>query len=786
MNFFTKRPFFLLGVFSIAVILLVDRFQISLYPWLILNAILLLFGIQFFKYIQKNGDDYSSRPLFILVIIIIFLVGVRYISVQPVIDQGNIAWYNDTDGRVTLTGWVQSSPDERDGFSNLRVNITNISFIELDSEVDGLILVRVPPNNKYHVGDVIRFEGYLKTPPEDEGFSYKDYLVRQGILSMVSTTDVEFISNQGGNAFVRTTFRIKETLLSTLRVLFPEPENSLLAGILLGEDKGMTADLQDAFRNTGTTHIIAISGFNITILVALFITIFNRLLGRWWGAFASIISIIIYTILVGADASVIRAAIMGGTAIIAAQLGRSQDGLNTLGFAVAVMCLLDPYLPWDVGFQLSFAATLGLILYAKPLQDLAIRWLSRMLPKNKAKKWASPLAEYLLYTLAAQVTTLPLIAWHFGQISLTSFLVNPLILPAQPPVMIASGIAVLLGAIYIPLGKLLAWLAWPFSMYTIRMVELFDKIPHGIIHLGEFSFLFVALFYLLLFGITFAPAILRDKIRSQLKPAAAFTILGLVVILVWKTTLALPDGNLNITFLNVSGGNAILIQTTTGKNILINGGSSRSELANALGRRFSPFGRYLDALIVASTKENQTTSLPAIVEQFPPELVLWSGLASLSDSAYQLNNRLISSGTKITQAESGLTMDLGDEALLKVMSVNDNGMVLLVSWNDFIALLPIEMSFEDLSILSQDPNLTEISVFLIPAAGYLPLNPPEWINRLAPNLAILAGTETDLNRTLEKEILTTFKPYTLLSTDQTGWIKISTDGVQLWVETEHN
>ena len=105
MNFFTKRPFFLLGVFSIGVILLVDRFQISFFPWLILNAILLLFGFQFIKYIQKDGDDYSSRPLFIFVILIIFLVGLRYISVQPVIDQGNIAWYNDTDGQSYIN-WM--------------------------------------------------------------------------------------------------------------------------------------------------------------------------------------------------------------------------------------------------------------------------------------------------------------------------------------------------------------------------------------------------------------------------------------------------------------------------------------------------------------------------------------------------------------------------------------------------------------------------------------------------------------------------------------------------------
>ena len=785
MNFFTKRPFFFLGIASIVGILLVDRFEISLFPWLILNTFLLLFGLQIEKYFRKEGDGFSNKPLIVFVILMIFMVGLRYISIQPVIDQGNIAFYNDSDVRVTLTGWVQAPPDERDGFSNLRVNITDISFIEHDSKVEGLILVRVLPNIKYHVGDVIKFKGYLRTPPEDGGFSYKDYLARHGIHSMVSTSDVTILPTQGGNTFDRFTFRIKDYLLSTLRTLFPEPENSLLAGILLGADKGMTPALQSAFRNTGTTHIIAISGFNITILAAMFIAVYKRLLGRWWGAIASILSIVIYTILVGADAAVIRAAIMGGTAIIAAQVGRRQDGLNTLGFAVAVMCLLDPYLPWDVGFQLSFAATLGLILYAKPMQDLAIRWLSKKVPEERAKKWASPLAEYLLFTLAAQVTTLPIIAWHFGQVSLTAFLVNPLILPAQPPVMVASGIAVLFGAIYLPLGKILGWLAWPFSMYTIRMVELFDKLPHGIIFLGEFSFLIIALFYLVLFGITFAPKILKEKLRTQLKPATIIMTLGLVVILIWRTTLASPDGRLHITFLDVDGGNAILIQTTTGRNVLINGGSSRSVLADALGRRFSPFNRHLDALIIASTQENQVTSLPTLVQQFPPELVLWSGQTSLSDSAMLLNNELIASNTKIIQAEVGMTMGLGNGAQLEVMTVNENGMVLLLTWEDFLALIPVEMNFEDLSILREDPKLSNISIFLLPASGYSPINPVEWITRLAPNIGILNVSTVDMNRLPDKETLTDFRPYSLVRTDQTGWIIISTDGHRMWVETEH-
>ncbi|MFN2215560.1 MAG: ComEC/Rec2 family competence protein, partial [Anaerolineales bacterium] len=365
-----------------------------------------------------------------------------------------------------------------------------------------------------------------------------------------------------------------------------------------------------------------------------------------------------------------------------------------------------------------------------------------------------------------------------------SFLVNPLILPAQPPVMVASGLAVLAGIIYLPLGKILAWLAWPFSMYTIRIVELFNKIPKGTIYLGEFSFLFVVIFYLVLFGITFIPKSLKKTIRSQIKPSILIGVLVLSTILVWKAVITLPDGKLHVNFFNVENGNAILIQTASGKNLLINGGSSRSELSDALGRRLSPFDRHLDALIIASTLENQLTALPGTIQQYPPDLVLWSGLTALSDSATQLRRDLETSGIPIIQSDTGMVMDLGDGAFLDILTVNSHGMVLMLKWNEFTALLPIEMDFDNLSNLLKDPELDNVSLYLVSSSGYLPLNPIEWIDKLNPNLGILTVSSSDTLLLPDQETMIALEPYPILRTDYNGWIKVSTDGNQIWVESE--
>ncbi|MBL7163005.1 MAG: ComEC/Rec2 family competence protein [Anaerolineales bacterium] len=368
---------------------------------------------------------------------------------------------------------------------------------------------------------------------------------------------------------------------------------SLFSGILLGVETGIPEPVKEAFKETGTSHVIAISGFNITIVAGMFATFFGRMLNPRKGAVAAVLGIAIYTILVGADAAVVRAAIMGGFSLFARQVGRRQHGINTLAFTAALMALHDPHVPWDVGFQLSFAATLGLVLYADPFAQAFIRQASRILPETTAKKLAGPIGEYILFTLAAQLTTLPVMAYHFGRISLSAFITNPVILPVQAPIMTIGGLALILGIIWLPLGKITAPVAWPFVLFTIRAVELFGKVRGGVLILGDIGILWVTLFYALLFGLTFGWSRARGLITA-LKPIPVIAALGILAIVTWRAALSAPDGRLHLTLLKVGTGDALLIQSPSGRYALINGGPSASLLSNSLGRRLPPFHRELD------------------------------------------------------------------------------------------------------------------------------------------------------------------------------------------------
>jgi competence protein ComEC len=396
------------------------------------------------------------------------------------------------------------------------------------------------------------------------------------------------------------------------------------------------------------------------------------------------------------------------------------------------------------------------------------------------------------------LTTLPVIIYFFRRVSLVSFIANPVILPVQPLVMILGGIAVLLGLVYLPLGKLVAYLAWPFVVYTIRVVEWFANLPGGVLVLGSVTLVWIALFYILLFGWTFAGPRLRGWFSArvnlegndQVMPSALFgallVALAVLAILVWREALTLPDGRLHLTVLDVGSGDALLIRSPSGGYALVDGGESASRLSDALGRRLPLTHRRLDYLVVAAPGEDNLAALPAVLERFPAEHVLWAGPTHGSRAARDLREHLAQNGFGLIRAETGQVLELGEGARLIILAAGERGAVLLLEWDKFQALLPLGIDFESLERLQDDREPGQVTVLLLAESGYAPANPPEWIRDLNPQVILLSVAAGDWQGLPSPETLQAIQGYTLLRTDRNGWIQLSTDGEQLWLEVERN
>ena len=717
----------------------------------------------------------------------------RYQSTIPDLrDPAFIGFYNDRQVQMMVTGVIEALPDVRDRGTTLRVRVERMHPAgDLHyQEVRGLVLVTTSPEKDFHYGDRVVVRGILETPAAAEAFSYREYLARQGIYTNMRNATVSRLESGQGKWWMGAIYGVKEKALARVYQLWPDPEASLFAGILLGVESNISAPVKQAFQETGTSHIIAISGFNIAIVAGLFTRSFGRILGPYKGGAVALAAIAVYTLLVGADPAVVRAAIMGGLALGAGLIGRRQTGVYTLVITAGGMAIGWPQVLWDVGFQLSFAATLGLVLYADSLGEGFIRLVSRWIPEERAVKLAGPVGEYFLFTFAAQITTLPLMAYYFGTISWIAFAANPVILPVQPPIMVLGGMALLLGLAWLPLGRLAAPLAWPFVGFTIRAVEFFGRHPRGALPLGDFSAVWLAFFYLLLFGLTGGWPRIRvwlethkDDFREEaVIPLAA--VLGLAAVLVWRAALTAPDGRLHLTLLEVGSGDAILVETPEGRYLLINGGPSASLLSDGLGRRLPLFQRQLDWLVVAAPRSEQIGGLARSLERFPPREVLWAGLPSPCRQADYLREVLSGEQIPVMAAEKGQVFDLGKGATLEVVAAGPRGAVLLLAWEHFRALLPLGLSAGDFESLRMGKEIGRVSVLLLADNGYGPLTPQAWVANLNPRLFLLSVAADDPNGLPDRETLEALTSAPLLRTDEHGWVEISTDGQQMWVEVE--
>jgi competence protein ComEC len=571
---------------------------------------------------------------------------------------------------VAVRGTVDGEVTQRDRWLEFPLTVEEARSGSGDwGPATGRLLVRADRWVTATYGDRLEVAGRLSIPAEGEGFSYREYLRRQGILAIIYRPKLEVAPTSEGppdpsQAVYRQMYRLKAHLTSVLRAILPEPESSLAQGILLGNRASMPESLRQAFARTNTTHIIAISGFNISLLAGALLLLGQRTLGPRRATMPAIAGVVAYTVLVGASPSVVRAAIMGCILIVGTHLGRRGDTLVGLALAAGLMTAFQPLLLWDVGFQLSFLATAGLVAIVPRFQGWAAR-----LPR--------PLGDDLATTLAAQVAVAPVLVVNFQQLSLVTVPANLLVLPTFPPIMVLGGLATALGAIWQPLGAVAGWLVWPFLAYTIRAVEFFGGLPFATVSLGPAPVALAWVYYAGL-GLWLArPA--KAQANPQKPSGARLDLLGwvgrfklqvalaLVAALIWAGAIyGAPPAEPRITFLDVGQGDAILIRTQEGQVALIDGGPSPSVIMDALGRRLPFWRRGIDLVILTHAHEDHLAGILEVMDRYQVGLAL-DASGDRTANARRLAEAAARRGVAYDIATTGQVYQLGDGVTLEVL-----------------------------------------------------------------------------------------------------------------------
>jgi len=383
---------------------------------------------------------------------------------------------------VVVNGYIDDEPTNRGDRQELVLRAKKVVVGNRTVTVNDRVLVTIGSFPKFNYGDTVSVTGSLEKPANFTDFDYITYLKKEGIRTVMFYPKMEILGlNEhydtskyySGGFFEKTKiglyrkiFSLKARFESAVNRSISEPNAAFINGILLGSRQNIPDDLKEAFNKTGTTHILAISGYNIVIIswavLAGLIYFFKRRTAFW----LSVAVIVLFVIMTGASASVARAAVMGLLLLFAQGYGRLYNPKNSIILAGAAMVWLNPFaLVFDVGFQLSFAAVLGLI-YLHPRIDAKLK---------KVPEWLG-IKEITLMTVSAQIAVLPLLIYYFKFFSPASLPANILILPFIPAAMSLGFLSGLAGIVFLPLGQIVGYFAWAVTAYQIQVVELFARI----------------------------------------------------------------------------------------------------------------------------------------------------------------------------------------------------------------------------------------------------------------------------------------------------------------------
>ena len=490
--FFWLLVSFLSGIFVASIF---DVGQVFIYVGLIAAVgFIAIFGYQ---------KSFNKKGLLVGFLLTAFLFGVvRFNSANLRQDTLDVFVDLKAGGKgveVIVNGFVDDETIVKGNKAEIVLRAKELVARDRTIRIDDRIIITANSFPKFNYGDAVSATGMFQKPKnltpsihstnpqggepvESTGsgqadFDYVTYLKKEGIRTTMfypklsgSNERFDVLMYHGVGFFekmkissYKKIFLAKRSFESAVSRSVSEPNAAFINGILLGSRQNIPENLKEAFNKTGTTHTLAISGYNIMIIswavLAGFIIFFKRRTAFW----LSVAVIVLFVILTGASASVVRAALMGLLLLFAQGYGRLYDPKNSIILAGAAMVWLNPLLlVFDIGFQLSFVAVMGLI-YLYPKIDNKLKKLPKL----------GTLKEITLMTLSAQIAVAPLLIYYFKNFSIVSLPTNVLILPFIPTAMFIGFLTGLAGMVSLPLGQVAGWFAWAVTTYQIETVKLF-------------------------------------------------------------------------------------------------------------------------------------------------------------------------------------------------------------------------------------------------------------------------------------------------------------------------
>lgn len=623
-------------------------------------------------------------------------------------------------------------------------------------------------------------------PPQRNpgGFDYRAYLDRSEVRGALDLERIRLLeSGRGGWLLSNIVIPARQYIRGLADKFLQGDEAALLLGLTLGERSGLSDRVQEAFSNTGTTHVLAVSGLHV-VLVAFILFLALRLvrIPRRWAALGTCLGLVFYTLLTGSPPSIVRAAIMAVAVLTGGMFERQGNGLNMLGLAGLLILFFWPQSLFDVGFQLSFAATAGILAVTRPIQNQ----LFRITENEFLREW---LLLPLAVSLAAQIFTAPFLAYHFHKVPTISLLANLVVVPTTN-LLLALG---LLMALLHPLGT---WVVWPLaasayaaSWISLRSVELFDMVKFGVITWPRPD-----LSQTLIYTITLIIIFNINKIK-KIRFVIIIFLLAVLNVFIWGKTFA-TDDKLKVIFLDVGQGDAAFIQFPNGRTMLIDAGPSQEKFDSGQ-RIIYPFLKYqglcnIDLALISHGDADHAGGFSYLFSHVKIKKLMISGHQCDQPLFLAAMETALKTNTDIDtlwgyDTLSGISPARGFVFCQRdsAADANESSIVCFIQYGQNSFLFTGDMGPQLEDTLYAKGLLPKCTVLKVPHHGSHINNSPAVIKAISPELAVFQVGQNNRFGHPSPEVVEGYQAVgsKIYRTDEQGAIEMETDGSRLEVRT---